>query len=186
VPRVPVACFQAGIWGEPRVPIVRLFAKNPLAILTGCVSLVCGFALVYMAGPFALAQGTGPLGYERESFLLIQLVALVCGLPFMIVFAARADRTTFSRYVVMASLLTVVLGIGFGPGLASGSLWIVGVVLFAANACWSLSNASFSTWLSSLYSVSVRYSGFAFAFNTGELIGGAVIPDRRANDEQCR
>jgi hypothetical protein len=43
-------------------------------------------------------------------------------------------------------------------------------------ACWSLCNASFSTWLSSLYPVSVRYSGFAFAFNTGGLIGGAVIP----------
>jgi len=92
------------------------------------------------------------------------------------VFAARADRTTFSRYVALASLLTVAVGFGFGPGLASGSLWIVGAVLFAANACWSLSNASFSTWLSSLYPVSVRYSGFAFAFNTGGLIGGAVIP----------
>ena len=28
----------------------------------------------------------------------------------------------------------------------------------------------------SLYPVRVRYSGFAFAFNTGGLIGGAVIP----------
>jgi hypothetical protein len=160
----------------PRVPIVRLFAKNPLAILTGCISLVCGFALVYMAGPFALAQGTGPLGYDRETFLLVQLAALVCALPFITVFAGRADRTTYSRYVVLGSLLTVVVGVGFGPGLASGSLWIAGAVLFAANACWSLTNASFSTWLSSLYPVSVRYSGFAFAFNTGGLIGGAVIP----------
>jgi len=48
--------------------------------------------------------------------------------------------------------------------------------LFAANACWSISNSSFSTWLCRLYPVRVRYSGFAFAFNTGGLIGGAVIP----------
>jgi len=44
------------------------------------------------------------------------------------------------------------------------------------NACWSISDASFSTWLCSLYPVRVRYSGFAFAFNTGGLIGGAAIP----------
>lgn len=160
----------------PRIPILALFAKNPACVLTGCVSLVCGFALVYMAGPFALAQGTGPLGYKRETFLLVQLMALICSLPFMIVFAGRADRTSFSRYVAIASLATIAVGIAFGPALASGSLWIVFAILFAANACWSLSNASFSTWLSGLYPVAVRYSGFAFAFNTGGLIGGAGVP----------
>lgn len=160
----------------PRVPIVRLFADSPAIVLTGCVSLICGFALIYMAGPFALAQGTGPLGYNRATFLMVQLIALVCSLPLMIIFAGRADRTTRSKYVLIAALGTVPVGLVFGPGLASGSLWIVGIVLFAANACWSLSNASFSTWLCRLYPVRVRYSGFAFAFNTGGLVGGAVIP----------
>jgi MFS family permease len=160
----------------PRVPIVRLFAENPVAVLTGCMSLICGFALIYMGGPFALAQGTGPLGYARETFLLIQLLALVCSLPLMILFAGHADRTSPARFVTIASLITVPVGLLFGPGLLSGSLWIVGAVLFATNACWSISNASFSTWLCSLYPVRVRYSGFAFAFNTGGLIGGAVIP----------
>jgi MFS family permease len=160
----------------PRVPIARLFANNSLAVLAGCVSLVCGFSLVYMAGPFALAQGTGPLGHARETFLLVQLIALVCALPLMIIFSRHADRTTPSRYVAIASLATVPVGFAFGPGLASGSLWAIGAVLFAANACWAVSNASFSTWLCKLYPVRVRYSGFAFAFNTGGLIGGAVFP----------
>lgn len=170
--------FREAIKREPppRVPIVRLFADNPVIVLTGCISLICGFALVYMVGPFALAQGTGPLGYNRATFLLVQLIALVCALPFMILFAGRADRTSRSRNVAIAALATVPVGFVFGPGLASGSLWLVGFVLFAANACWSLSNSSFSTWLCRLYPVRVRYSGFAFAFNTGGLIGGAVIP----------
>jgi MFS family permease len=160
----------------PRVPIVRLFAGNMLAVLTGCISLICGFALVYMAGPFALAQGAGPLGYTRESFLLVQLLALFCSLPLMVVFSIHADRTTRAKCVIIASLGTVPVGILFGPALASGSLWAVAAILFACNACWSISNASFSTWLSRLYPVQVRYSGFVFAFNTGGLIGGACIP----------
>jgi MFS family permease len=160
----------------PRVPIVRLFAEQPLAVLMGCVSLMCGFSLVYMAGPFALAQGTGSLGYDRESFLLVQLIALVCALPLVVVFAGHADRTSRGRCVLIASLLTVPVGFAFGPALASGSIWIVGAILFAANVCWSISNSSFSTWLSRLYPVRVRYSGFAFAFNAGGLVGGAVMP----------
>lgn len=159
-----------------RIPLVRLFADHSGSVLTGCLSLVCGFALVYMSGPFALAQGTGPLGYARETFLLIQLLALVAALPIMIFFAGQAERASLSKYVAVASLSTAAVGIAFGPGLASGSLWATGAVLFAANACWSLSNASFSTWLCRLYPVRVRYSGFAFAFNTGGLVGGAVIP----------
>jgi Sugar (and other) transporter len=159
-----------------RVPIICLFAENPAAVLAGCVSIICGFALVYMAGPFALAQGAGPLGYKRETFLLLQLVALICALPLMVLFASHADRTTPGRFVAIASLLAVPVGAFFGSALASGSLWIVGAILFATDACWCISNASFSTWLCSLYPVRVRYSGFAFAFNTGGLIGGAVIP----------
>jgi len=159
-----------------RVPLARLFANNSGAVLTGCVSLVCGFSLVYMAGPFALAQGTGPLGYTRETFLLVQLIALVGTLPFMIIFSGYAERSTLTKYVAIGSLATVPVGIAFGPALASGSLWAIGAVLFATNACWSVTNASFSTWLSRLYPVRVRYSGFAFAFNTGGVIGGAVIP----------
>jgi MFS family permease len=160
----------------PRVPIVRLFADHPAAALTGCISIICGFSLIYMAGPFALAQGTGPLRYSRETFLLVQLIALVCSLPLMILFARGADRTTPAKYVTIAALATVPVGLLFGPALASRSLWLVGAILFAANACWATSNASFSTWLCRLYPVRVRYSGFAFAFNTGGLIGGAVIP----------
>ena len=160
----------------PRVPILRLFAENPATVLTGCAGIICGFALVYMAGPFALAQGTGSLGYKRETFLLVQLFALISSLPLMIVLAGHADRTTPARFVAVAALGTVPVGLLFGPALASGSLWIVAAILFLANVCWSISNSSLSAWLCSLYPVSVRYSGFAFAFNTGGLIGGAVIP----------
>jgi MFS family permease len=160
----------------PRVPIVRLFAENPLSVLAGCVSLICGFSLIYLAGPFALAQGTGPLGYARETFLLVQLIALICALPLMILFAAAADRTTLTKYLALGSFAAVLIGFAFGSGLGSGSLWIVGVTLFALNACWAVMNGSFSAWLSRLYPVRVRYSGFAFAFNTGGVVGGAIIP----------
>ena len=160
----------------PRVPIVQLFVENPGAVLAGSVSLVCGFALIYMAGPFALAQGTGPLGYNRETFLLVQLIALVCALPLVVIFAARSDRTGFAKYVALGALAAVPVGLAFGPGLGSGSLWAVGAALFAIYACWAVMNGSLSAWLCRLYPVRVRYSGFAFAFNAGGIIGGAAIP----------
>jgi hypothetical protein len=160
----------------PRVPIVTLFAGQPSAVLAGATSVVCGFALVYMAGPFALAQGTGPIGYDRDSFLLVQLAALVCALPLVVIFAFASDRTTKTKYFSLAMLAVVPIGLALGSGLGSGSLWIAGATLFALDACWAVMNGSSSAWLCRLYPVRLRYSGFAFAFNTGGLIGGAVIP----------
>lgn len=160
----------------PRVPLARLFANNPGAVLAGCVSLISGFALIYLSGPFALAQGTGPLGYHRSTFLMVQLVALLCSLPLMIFFGRHADRSNPAKLVMIGALASVPVGLVFGPALASGSLLLIGLVLFASNACWSISNASFSTWLCRLYPVRVRYSGFAFSFNTGGVVGGAVFP----------
>lgn len=160
----------------PRVPIVRLFAEQPWAVFAGASSVVCGFALVYMAGPFALAQGTGPIGYDRDTFLLVQLAALVFALPLVIIFAFAADRSTKTRYLLPATLAVVPIGFALGPGLGSGSLWTAALTLFAFDACWAVINGSSSAWLCRLYPVNLRYSGFAFAFNTGGLIGGAVIP----------
>lgn len=170
--------FREALMREPpaRVPIIRLFRENPLAVLAGCLSLICGYSLIYMAGPFALAQGTGPLDYSRQTFLVVQLIALICALPLVIIFAARSDRTSFSRYLAMGSLAAVPVGLAFGPGLGSESLWIIGAVLFAVYACWAVMNGSLSAWLCRLYPVRVRYSGFAFAFNAGGIIGGAAIP----------
>jgi hypothetical protein len=80
-----------------------------------------------------------------------------------------------TRYLSLAGLLSIVAGLLLGRGLASPSLWTIGATLFALDACWAM-GASMSAWLCSIYPVRVRYSGFAFSFNTGGLIGGAVIP----------
>ena len=160
----------------PRVPIVKLFAKNSASVLAGAAGIICGFSLVYMAGPFALAQGTGSAGVNRDTFLLVQLAALVCALPLVVIFSIRADKATPTRYVGASALAAVPIGFLFGPSLASGSLILTGLCLFALNACWAINNAGVNTWLCRLYPVRVRYSGFAFAFNAGGLIGGAVIP----------
>lgn len=160
----------------PRVPLLRLFADQPIAVLAGAAGVICPFAVVYMAGPFALAQGTGPVGFDQESFLLVQLAALVLALPLIIVSAFLSDRSNRTRYLLLGLLAVVPAGFALGPGLASGSLWLAALSIFALDACWAIMTPSCSAWLCRLYKVRVRYSGFAFAFNTGGLIGGAVIP----------
>ena len=170
--------FREAMEREPPapVPLARLLSHHLGAVLAGSAGVIACFAIFYLATAYALAQGTTALGYPRETFLAVQLGAN-CFLALGIVVAAVASDATSPRRVLMAgAVATLVLGLGFGPGLASGSLPLVFVTLAAALFVMGLVYGPLGAWLPTLYRVPVRYSGVSVAFNAGGIIGGAVTP----------
>ncbi len=170
--------FRAAIeHGLPTaVPLVRLVKNHWAAVLAGSAAVVACFAIFYLSTAFALSQGTKALGYAREDFLTIQLGAnsfLAFGI---IIAAVLADRTSPRRVLMIGALATVVLGILFGPGLASGSTPLIFLTLSAALFVMGFVYGPLGGWLPTLFPVPVRYSGISVAFNTGGIIGGAVTP----------
>lgn len=169
--------FRAALEREPppRVPVVRLFAGHSGAMLAGAAAAVPLFALPYLANTFALAQATGPLGYDRETFLIFQIIGQLCVIPAALLAAWRADRTTLRRTIGFGALATIAVGLLFGVGLGSGSVVVAGLTVCACGLAYA-SVAPLSAWLSQLYPVQVRYSGYAFAFNVAGIVGGALLP----------
>ena len=170
--------FRAAIeHGLPTaVPLVRLVKNHWAAVLAGSAAVVACFAIFYLSTAFALSQGTKALGYAREDFLTIQLGAnsfLAFGI---IIAAVLADRTSPRRVLTIGALATVVLGVLFGPGLASGSTPLIFLTLSAALFVMGFVYGPLGGWLPTLFPVPVRYSGISVAFNTGGIIGGAVTP----------
>jgi MFS family permease len=170
--------FRAAIERErpPAVPLARLLAHHSGAVLAGSAGVIACFAIFYLATAYALAQGTGPLGHARETFLAVQLAAN-CFLAVGIVAAAiHADRSSPRRVLLLGAAATLVLGAAFGPGLDSGSLWLVFVTLAAAMTVMGYVYGPLGAWLPTLFPVPVRYSGISVAFNAGGIVGGAVTP----------
>lgn len=160
----------------PSVPLATVLSRHLGAVLAGTGGVIACFAIFYLATAYALAQGTGPLGYARETFLSVQLAAN-CFLAFGIVSAAvQADRRSPRFALLLGAAGTVVLGLVFGPGLASGSLWLVFLTLAAALFVMGYAYGPLGSWLPTLFPVTVRYSGISVAFNTGGIVGGAVTP----------
>jgi MFS family permease len=170
--------FRAALERKPPlpVPLTRLLANHAGAVLAGSAGVVATFAIFYLATAFALAQATGPLGYPRRTFLTIQLGANLFFALGIVLAAIHSDRATPAKTLSGAALATVAIGFIFGPGLGAGSLVLAAATLCATMLVMGFTNGPLGAWMSPLFPVRVRYSGISLAFNTGSIVGGALMP----------
>ena len=159
-----------------RVPLVRVLRDHPGAVLAGAAGVIATFATFYLVTTYALAQGTGPLGYPRDLFLAAQILAAVFYAAGLLLAGLAGDRSSPGKLLAFGSMAVAVAGLVFGPGLNSGSLPIAGATLCLTMLALGFANCPLGAWLSPLFPVKVRYSGVSLAFNTGGVIGGAMTP----------
>lgn len=160
----------------PRMPLGRLLADHPGAVLAGTVGVIACFSLFYLATTFALSFATTTLGYPRETILAIQLAADVVFAIGIVVSGWWSDKTSPRTVMAVGAGLTVLVGFGFGSGLGSGSLWLMFLTMASALFVMGLCYGPLGAWLPSLYDVPVRYTGISLAFNLGGIVGGALAP----------
>jgi predicted MFS family arabinose efflux permease len=170
--------FRAALERDPpeAVPLARVLRHHWTSVLAGSAGVVVVFATFYLGTAWALAELTGPLGHEREAVLGIQLIANATMTMGIFLSAWLADRTRPATAISVGSLGVVAMGFVFGPGIATGSLWVAAITLCVTMFFMGMTNGPLGSWLISLFPVRLRYSGVSFAFNFGGILGGAVTP----------
>lgn len=158
------------------VPIGELIRNHALAAFAGTFAVVACFAIFYLSTAFALAHGTTTLGYDRETFLAVQLAATVFLVLGIIAAGVQADASSSARVLTWGCVATIGMGVMFGPLLGSGSLWLVWIALSFALFVMGFVYGPLGAWLPSLFPPRVRYTGASVAFNAGGILGGAVAP----------
>ncbi len=172
------AVFRAALEAAPppRVPVGALLRGYPGAVVAGTAGVVACFAIFYLGTTFALSFATTHLGFAMQRFLALQLVANFALAAGIVVAGTWADRTSPARVLAIGAALTMLVGLGFGSGLASGSVPLVLLTLGSALFVMGLAYGPLGAWLPTLYPTAVRYTGISIAFNCGGIIGGALAP----------
>lgn len=172
------AAFREALDAEApaKVPVGRLFARHPGAVLAGIAGVVACFAIFYLATTFALSFGTKTLGFSRQSFLGVQLGANLFLALGIIAAGWWADKRSPAAVLRVGAALTAIVGLVFGLGLGSGQLPLVFATLALSLFVMGLVYGPLGAWLPTLYAVPVRYTGISIAFNVGGVIGGALTP----------
>ncbi|MDB4971719.1 MAG: transporter, partial [Myxococcaceae bacterium] len=160
----------------PRVPLLELFRLHLRELVGGTFAVVACYAIFYLSTAFALGYGTGTLGYARETFLAVQLVAILFMAVGIVLAGYLSDRFDPRRVLMGGCVLTVPAGLLLAPLLGSGSLWYIGLFLSLSLLLMGLVYGPLGAFLPGLFPARVRYTGASMAFNVGGILGGALAP----------
>ncbi|MEO6247423.1 MAG: MFS transporter [Sphingomicrobium sp.] len=158
------------------VPLVEVLRGHLGTTIAATFGVVACFAVYYIATAFALGYGTTILGYDRQSFLGLQLVAILFMAAGIGVAGWASDRIRPATVLLGGCAATVVSGLALAPLLGSGSLGLVLAFLVLALATMGFVYGPLGAWLTGLFPARVRYTATALAFNLGGIIGGGLTP----------
>jgi MFS family permease len=170
--------FKAALEQAPpaHAPLGEVLTKHWPAVLGGTFGAIACFAIYYIATAFALGYGVGALQYSRETFLSVQLIAILFMAAGIVWAGVWADKSSPRNVLMWGCGLAVMAGFALAPLMGAGSLWLIGAFLALALLLMGFVYGPLGAWLPSLYPARVRYTGASLAFNVGGVIGGGMTP----------
>ena len=163
--------------GAPsQAPLAELVRRHFPALLSAVFAAIACFAIFYLATAFALGYATTKLGYSRETFLTLQLIAIVFLAVGIIAAGFAADASSGRRVLMAGCAATVAIGLAMGPMMQAGSMWLILAWLSVAALGMGFTYGPLGAFLPSLFPPRVRYTGASMAFNLGGILGGGLTP----------
>ncbi|WP_395001284.1 MFS transporter [Sphingomonas sp.] len=175
---VETPAFRAALEEAPpaAVPLSEVMRGHLGLTVAGTFGVIACFAIYYLSTAFALGYGTTKLGYDRQSFLAVQLGAILFLAAGIGLAGWASDRFRPSTVMLWGCVGAIVSGVALAPLLGGGSLGKVFLFLALALFTMGFLYGPLGAWLTNLYLARVRYTATALAFNLGGIIGGGFTP----------
>ena len=160
----------------PAVPFAELMRDHWRATLGGTFGAIACFAVYYLATAFALGYATTTLGIDRQTFLSMQIVAILFMAVGIALSGLFSDRIGAGRVLIWGTVAAIGTGLLLAPALESGSLPVIFAGLSVALFVMGFVYGPLGAWLPGLFPARVRYTGVSMAFNLAGILGGGLTP----------
>jgi metabolite-proton symporter len=157
-----------------RVPMFDVIRDHGGTVVLGILSSLATFVLFYLLTVFSLSWGTTALGYDRSTFLLIQLGGIVffaLGIPVGAVLAERGRR----RLLLGVTVAIGAYGFAMAPMFSAGTAGVV-LAMVVGMVLMGMTYGPLGTALSELFPTRIRYTGSSLAFNLAGIFGASLAP----------
>ncbi len=98
----------------------EVFRSHPKMLVVGTLSSIATFVLFYLMTVFALSWGTTALHYSRDTFLVMQLAAMIF-FAITIPLSAKLAENGRRRTLIWVTVAIAVYGLGDGAAAAIGN-----------------------------------------------------------------
>jgi MFS family permease len=170
--------FQQALQREERVhvPLLTVLRSHGGVLVLATLAAVTTFVVFYLMTVFTLSYGTTVLGFVRQDFLILQIIAVLAFAVFIPVSALLADRIGRLRMLSFATLAIMLFGLAFGPLFTNAGALQVLLLLTLGLGCMGLTYGPLGTALAAAFPTAVRYTGASLAFNLAGILGGSLAP----------
>src|SRR5688572_19594556 len=159
-----------------RLPVITVFAKHTKTIFLGTAATITTFLLFYIMTVFTLSWGTSALHYQREGFLIAQMISMLffaMGIP---VSAVLADRRGRSNVLIASSIGIFIFGLFFAPFFSTGSLIVTVAFQSMGMLLMGFNYGPVGTALAQIFPAEVRYTGASLSFTLAGILGASLTP----------
>jgi len=157
-----------------RVPVLTVFRSHLGTLVSGTLVSLATFVLFYLMTVFTLAWGTSVLGYDRQQFLVMQLVGIVC-FALTIPISARLAERGRRRTLIGVTIGIFLFGLVLAPLFLAGTVGVVSMLALGLGLM-GLTYGPLGTVLSELFPTEVRYTGSSLTFNFAGIFGASLAP----------
>jgi MFS family permease len=152
----------------------EVFRSHPRMLVVGTLSSIATFVLFYLMTVFALSWGTTALHYTRDTFLVMQLAAMIF-FAITIPLSAKLAESGRRRTLIWVTTAIGVYGLVMAPLLQSGFGGAL-LALILGLSLMGLTYGPLGTVLSEFFPTSVRYTGSSLTFNLAGIFGASLAP----------
>ena len=160
----------------PSVPLGELFRTNWRETVGGVFGVIACFAVYYIATAFAMGYGVRTLGIPRETFLVIEIVAILFMAAGIVWAGFWSDAKSPSLVLMVGCIGAAAASFLIAPMMDSGSYLQIGAFLALMLVMMGLVYGPLGAWIPSLFPARVRYTGVGFVFSVGGVFGGGLTP----------
>ncbi len=161
---------------EKNTPIVELFRNHrkamTIAFAVSCLN-AAGFYLILSYMPTYLSSEMGMS--KVESFISTTL-SLLTYIGFIFFIGKISDKVGRKRILILASIVFILGTVPLFMAFQGAMFWSIVAIQIAFGFMLAMNDGNLPALLSELFPIDVRYSGFAFTFNTAQSIVGGTAP----------
>ena len=170
--------FQAAMQNAhpESVPIKRLFKEHPKALLVAFLVACLNAVAFYLILSYMPEYLSGNMGVGKTESFVAASVSLLSYVGFIFLMGKLSDQYGRKAMLIAASVLFVVLTVPLFMAFGWGGFGMILLIQIIFGAILSVNDGTLPAFLSELFPTDVRYTGFAFSFNSANALMGGTTP----------